>query len=98
MIMVKTNRLFKGGDVTVCLAGLHNKGRLNRVFELAGVAYGSRLVLGTDAFTKASNKRKIDDTGKTPTGKVSAKRAKVPGKKNVDPLKNVVPLTKSGSR
>jgi hypothetical protein len=55
-------------------------------------------VLGTDAFTKASNKRKIDDTGKTPTGKAPAKRVKVPGKKNADPLKNVVPLTKSGSR
>jgi hypothetical protein len=36
-----------------CLAILRNGGRLNRVFELAGVAYKSHLVPGTNAFTEA---------------------------------------------
>jgi hypothetical protein len=35
----------------VCMTGLCNRSRLNRVFELVGVAYGSRPVPGTDAFT-----------------------------------------------
>jgi hypothetical protein len=49
-----------------CLAHVHNRGRLNRVFELAGVSYGSRAVSGTDEFTEAVRKRKLDVAGKNP--------------------------------
>jgi hypothetical protein len=47
----------------VCVASLRNGGHLNRVFELVGVAYKSRLVPGIDAVTKASKKRKMESTG-----------------------------------
>jgi hypothetical protein len=59
-----------------CVASLCNGGRLNHVFELAGVAYMPRPVPGTYAFTEASKRRKMDAAGKTPV-----KRAKAPGKK-----------------
>jgi hypothetical protein len=48
----------------VCMAGLLNWGRLNHMFELAGVPYGPRPVPGMEAFTEASKKRKMDATGK----------------------------------
>jgi hypothetical protein len=58
------------------IAWLHSEGRLNRVLELMGVAYGPHALPGSDAFTKASKKRKIDSVGK-----VLGKRRKAPGKK-----------------
>jgi hypothetical protein len=56
------------------VASLPNGGRLNRVFELAGVVYGPRPVPGCEAYTKASRKRKADAHGKT-----NSKCGKVPG-------------------
>jgi hypothetical protein len=61
-----------------CIVGLHNGGRLNRVLELTGVAYGPHSVPGSDALNEASKKRKADFDGK-----VLAKRLKVPKKKKV---------------
>jgi hypothetical protein len=40
-----------------CIASLRNRGWLNHVFELVGVACGSHLVPGIDAFTEASKKK-----------------------------------------
>jgi hypothetical protein len=73
-----------------CVASLRNEGRLNCVFELVGVAYRPRLVPGTEAFTEASRKRKMDVTGKTPV-----KRVEAPRKKKGEPVKVVVPLGKT---
>jgi hypothetical protein len=56
------------------------------VFELAGVAYGPRLVPGSNAFTEASKKRKADATGKAP-----AKRARASKKKKGESAKVVAP-------
>jgi hypothetical protein len=81
-----------------CMASLCNKGWLNRVFELAGVLYGPHPVHGTDAFTEASKKRKIDAAGKAPAGKTPVKHVKVPGKEKAESMKVVVPRTKSGSK
>jgi hypothetical protein len=39
-----------------CITNLHDRGHLNRVFELAEVAYGPWLELGTEEFTEASKK------------------------------------------
>jgi hypothetical protein len=49
-----------------CIIGLCNGGHLNRVFKLVGggVAYRSRAVPGSDAFTEASKKRKAVAAGK----------------------------------
>jgi hypothetical protein len=43
-----------------CVLALPNKGRLNWVFEKAGVAYGPRPIPGTDASKEATMKRKAD--------------------------------------
>jgi hypothetical protein len=40
-----------------CIAGLHNEDQLNRVLDLMGVAYGPRLVPGSNFTTKTSKKR-----------------------------------------
>jgi hypothetical protein len=61
-----------------CIVGLCNGGRLNRVFELTGVAYGPRSVPRSNAFTEASMKRKAEAAGKT-----SVKRPRASGKKKV---------------
>jgi hypothetical protein len=57
------------------------------------VPYGPQLVHGTDAFTEASRKRKMDAVGKT-----SVKRAKAPGKRKFDSMNIVMPWAKSGSK
>jgi hypothetical protein len=64
------------------IVGLQNNGHLNRVFELAGVAYGPHLVPDSDASTEASKKRKADATGKAPL-----KHPKTPGKKRAETVK-----------
>jgi hypothetical protein len=68
-------------ELDVCMAGLPNWGRLNHVLELVGVPYGPRPVTGMEA----SEKRKMDATGKTPI-----KRAKASRKKKAETLKIVV--------
>jgi hypothetical protein len=73
-----------------CLASLHNRGQLNHVFELAGVAYGSRVVPGTDEFTEVSRKRRMDATGKNPI-----KHARTSGKKKVEIVKAAAPRGKA---
>jgi hypothetical protein len=50
-------------------------------------------VPGTEAFTEASKKRKMDVAGKTPI-----KRVKASGKKKVEALKIDVSRTKSDSK
>jgi hypothetical protein len=62
-----------------CVASLPNGGLLNRVFKLAGVAYGPRPEPSTEAHAEGLKKRKIDAYSKP-----SNKRAKVPVKKNPD--------------
>jgi hypothetical protein len=69
-----------------CITSLCNGGHLNHVFELAGVAYGPRLVPGSNAFTEASKKRKADATGKAP-----AKRTRASKKKKGESAKVVAP-------
>jgi hypothetical protein len=49
-----------------CITNLRNRGRLNWVFELAGVTYGPRPESGTAEFTEASKKMKIDVAEKNP--------------------------------
>jgi hypothetical protein len=65
-----------------CIAGLRNRDCLNHVFEVMGVAYGPRLVPGSDGFTEASKKRQADAAGKTPV-----KRPRAPKKKKVESAK-----------
>jgi hypothetical protein len=65
-----------------CLAHVRNRGRLNCIFELAGVAYRPHAVPGTDEFTKAMQKRKLDTAGKN-----SSKCPKAVGKKKMDAAK-----------
>jgi hypothetical protein len=65
-----------------CIARLHNEGQLNRVLELTGVAYGPRLVPGSDASIKASKKRKTDSIGR-----VLVKRSKAPENKKAETVK-----------
>jgi hypothetical protein len=77
----------------VCMAGLPNGGRLNWVFELADVLYGSRPVPSTDAFTEASRKRKMDAAGK-----MTVKRAKAAEKKKAESVNIAVPWAKAGSK
>jgi hypothetical protein len=43
-----------------CVKALPNEGRLNRVFEVVGIAYGPRPQPGTKASVEALKKRKID--------------------------------------
>jgi hypothetical protein len=57
-----------------CVAVVPNNGRVNRVFEQAGVPYGPRLALGSKASKEAMKKRK-SDAGAGPMGK----RAKASG-------------------
>jgi hypothetical protein len=55
-----------------CAVRLRNGGRLNRVFELVEVAYGPRSEPGTEEFTEASKKRKMDAAGKNLSKHVGA--------------------------
>jgi hypothetical protein len=55
---------------------------LNRVFELAGVTYGPRPVLGTKEFTDAVKNRKLDTARKNPS-----KCLKATGKKKMEAAK-----------
>jgi hypothetical protein len=71
-----------------CIAGLQNNGRLNRVRELTGVAYGPRPV---PVSTEVLKKRKADATRK-----VLAKCPKVPKKKRTETTKVTVAQVKSG--
>jgi hypothetical protein len=71
-----------------CIAGLQNNGRLNRVLELAGVAYGPRLV---PVSAEVLKKRKEDATGK-----VLVKCPKVPEKKWMEIVKVIVAQVKGG--
>jgi hypothetical protein len=59
-----------------CITNLRNGGRLNRVFQLAEVAYGPQPEPGTKEFTEASKKRRLDAAGKN-----LSKRLRVLGKK-----------------
>jgi hypothetical protein len=70
-----------------CLTGLHNNSHMNRVLELAGVAYGPYPVPGSDASTEASMKRKADAIGKAPL-----KHSKAPGRKRVETTKAATSL------
>jgi hypothetical protein len=70
-----------------CLRQVRNDGQLNRVFELVGVAYGPRLVPGTEV----ARKRKLDAIGKD-----SSKRPKVAGKKKVETTKVAPSHEKTG--
>jgi hypothetical protein len=65
-----------------CVDHVCNGGRLSRIFEPVGVAYGPHAVLGTDEFTEAVRKRKLDATGKNPSN-----RSKEAGKKKIDAAK-----------
>jgi hypothetical protein len=73
----------------VCVASVPKGGRLNPMFDLAGVLYGPRPV----PCTEASKKMKMDAVGKT-----AAKRSKARGKKKAEPLKIVVPWAKTGAK
>jgi hypothetical protein len=68
-----------------CVANLHNGDCLNRVFELAEVAYGPRPEPGTEVFTEASKKRRMDAIGKNP-----GKHARVLRKEKVETVKAAV--------
>jgi hypothetical protein len=74
-----------------CLAHVRNGGQLNHVFELAGVTYGLRPMLGTEEFTEAVRKRKVDTAGKNPS-----KWPKVAGKKKMEVV-NVAPSWRKAS-
>jgi hypothetical protein len=76
-------------DHDASIAGLHNEGRLNRVFELARVAYGPHPVPSSDAFTEASKKRKIESVRK-----VLVKHRKAHEKKKVETAKTFTPQGK----
>jgi hypothetical protein len=69
-----------------CITNLHDRGHLNRVFELAEVAYGPWPELGIEEFTEASKKRRMDAAGKNPGKRVRALR-----KKKVETMKVIVP-------
>jgi hypothetical protein len=68
-----------------CIMSLHNGVLLNRVFELAEVAYEPRLEPDTEEFTEASKKRKMDAAGKN-----MSKHARALGKKKVETAKAIV--------
>jgi hypothetical protein len=70
----------------VCVEAVPNEGRVNRVFEKAGIPYGPRLEPGFEACKEAMKKRK-SDVGVGPSGKctkVSGQKA-VPAKMSVAP-------------
>jgi hypothetical protein len=69
-----------GRAENACIKALPNGGRLNQVFEKAGVAYGPRPKLGTEASMEAAKKRK-PDVCVQPVGK----RVKVAKKNKVVP-------------
>jgi hypothetical protein len=71
-----------------CIAGLQNNGRLNRVLNLVGVAYGPHPVLVS---TEALKKRKVDATRK-----VLAKLLKACEKKKVETAKVAAAQVKGG--
>jgi hypothetical protein len=73
-----------------CVMNLCNGGRLNRVFELVEVAYGPQPEPGTEEFTEASKKRRMNATGKN-----LGKRARVLRKKKVDTAKAAMVLGKA---
>jgi hypothetical protein len=75
-----------------CVANLHNGGRLNRVFELAEVAYGPRPKPGTEEFTEALKKRRMDAAGNN-----LSKCTRALGKKKVEIVKVVVPPAKAST-
>jgi hypothetical protein len=54
---------------------------LNHVFELTGVTYGPHPVLGTEEFTEAVKKRKLDATRKN-----MSKCSKAAGKKKMEAM------------
>jgi hypothetical protein len=81
-------RYARGGHDT-CIAVVSNNGRVNRVFEQAGVPDGPRLVPGSEASKGATKKRK-SNAGAGPTGK----RTKVSDRKVV-PLKE--PMASKGA-
>jgi hypothetical protein len=64
-----------------CLAHLPNGGRLNHAFELTGVTYGPHPMPGTEEFTEAVKKRKLDATGKN-----MSKCSKAAGKKKMEAM------------
>jgi hypothetical protein len=65
-----------------CLVDMRNGGRLNHVFGLAAVTCEPHPVPGTDEFTKAVRKRKLDATGNNPS-----KWLKAVGKKKMEAAK-----------
>jgi hypothetical protein len=75
-----------------CIMSLRNGGPLNKVFELVEVVYGPRPEPGTEEFTEASKKRKMDAARKN-----SSKHVRVLGKKNVEIMKTTVPPEKTCS-
>jgi hypothetical protein len=74
-----------------CIKSLPNGSCLNRVFEMAGIAYGRRPQPGTEASSEASKKRKVDSYSQT-----AGRHAMVPAKKETIPLKISVPKVKAG--
>jgi hypothetical protein len=64
------------------LSHVHNRGQLNHIFELAGVAYGPWPMPGTKEFTEAAKKKGLDAAGKNPI-----KHPKVAGKKKMETTK-----------
>jgi hypothetical protein len=77
-------------DHEACVMKLHNRDRLNKVFELAEVAYGPQSEPDTEEFTEASKKRRMDAVGKNP-----GKRVRALGKKKVETVKAAVLLGKA---
>jgi hypothetical protein len=75
-----------------CIMNLHNGGRLNKLFELAEVAYGPRPEPDNEEFAEASKKRRMDDAGKNP-----GKRVRALGKKKVETVKAAVPQGKAST-
>jgi hypothetical protein len=59
-----------------CLAHMHNGDRLNHIFELVGATYGPCPILGTEEFTVAMRKRKLDAAGKNLSKHTKAARKK----------------------
>jgi hypothetical protein len=75
-----------------CLTNLHNGGHLNSVFELMEVAYGPRPEPGTEEFTEALKKRRMDVAGKN-----LGKHVRALGKMKVETVKAVVPQGKAST-
>jgi hypothetical protein len=79
-----------------CIVTLHNGGHLNMVFELAEVAYGPRPEHGTEEFTEASKKRRMDAAGKNPGKHVRALKKEETAKAGVPPGKACTTQGKGG--